>query len=221
MNKLLKGDCLTLLKDIPDNSIDCIITDPPYGMDYQSSMRASKFAKILNDKFPFIWFLHDAYRVLKDNSCILSFCRWDSQEAFKLALEWAGFTVKGQIIWDKEAYGMGDLKGTPAPSHEVIWFATKGKYKLPNKRPKDLIKCSRVSGSNLTHPNEKPVELYKQLINSYTKENEILLDCFIGSGAFAQACIETNRNFIGMEMDDTYYAIAKERIENTLNTPTN
>jgi DNA modification methylase len=213
--QLMQGDCLELMKGIADKSVDCIITDPPYGMDYQSSRRIDKekrHKKILNDKTPFVWFLYDAFRVLKDESCILVFCRWDSQEAFKSALVWSGFTVKSQIIWDREHHGMGDLSGSPAPCHDVIWFAVKGKYKLPSKRPKDIVKSKRLSGEQLSHPNEKPVDLMEQLVNSYAKENEVILDPFMGSGTTGVACLNTNRRFIGIELDETYFNIAKERI---------
>ena len=215
VNKIYLGDCLEIMKQLPDKSIDCIITDPPYGIDYQSKKtdKSKRFDKILNDKQPFIWFLYDSFRILKDDSCILVFCRWDTQEAFKKALEWSGFRVKSQIIWDREHHGMGDLSGCPAPCHDVIWFAVKGKYKLPNKRPKDIVKSKRLGGEQLTHPNEKPIDLYIQLIESYTKEDQVLLDCFIGSGAFAEACVKTKRSFIGIEKDPNYFEIANKRIQ--------
>jgi site-specific DNA-methyltransferase (adenine-specific) len=219
LNKIYNEDCLEGMKRIPAGSVDVIATDPPYGIDYQSARRTEKekrHKKILNDKSPFIWFLYDAFKVLKDDGCILVFCRWDTQEAFKHALEWAGFTVKSQIIWDREHHGMGDLSGSPSPCHDVIWFAVKGKYKLPYKRPKDVVRSKRLSGEQLTHPNEKPVDLMEQLITSYAKEGEVVLDPFMGSGTTAIACINTGRNFIGFEIDKHYCDIANERIQKAL-----
>ena len=126
----------------------------------------------------------------------------------------AGFIPKMQVIWDKEIHGMGDLKGDYAPLHENIIFATKGRFIFPGKRPKSVIHCQRVSAEKLVHPNEKPIELLKQLIEEITIEGQTVLDAFLGSGATALAALETHRNFIGIELDETYYKIAQERIIN-------
>lgn len=214
---LMKGDCLERIKTIPDYSVDSVITDPPYGMDYQSAWRSDpdkRFKKIANDKKPFIWFLFDAFRVLKDGGALICFTDWKNQEAWKSAIEWAGFTVKSQVIWNREHHGMGDLSGAFAPMHDVVWFAVKGNYKHPGKRPKSIVSSKRISGEKLVHPNEKPIDLMAELIKSVTPENGIVLDPFIGSGATGVAAVKSGFGFIGIERDDKYFEIAKNRIEN-------
>ena len=223
--ELYNEDCLVALKKIPDESVDMIITDPPYGVDYQSNWnvknKATKvFDKIKNDKKPFIWFLYDAFRVVKDGGAILCFTREDVLETFKVALEVAGFKVKNVVIWDKEIHGMGDLKGSFAPRYEMIIFAVKGRYIFPNKRPQNIIKVQRVNPKDLTHPNEKPVELLTQLIEYTTRENETILDCFMGSGSCGEAVMRTGRNFVGMELDKEYYNLSVKRLESIMREKT-
>lgn len=190
---LINGDCLEILKTLPEQSVDSIITDPPYGIDYQSARRTDKtkrLKKISNDKTPFIWWLYDAFRVCKDGGGLIVFCRWDVQEAFRQAIEWSGFTIKSQ----------------------VIWFAVKGKFKFPGKRPKSVIHSQRISGEKLLHPNEKPIDLMEQLIEAVAPREGTVLDCFMGSGSTGVACKNLDRKFIGIEKDPQYFEIAKKRI---------
>src|SRR5574343_286716 len=211
--KLYHGDCLDIMKDIPDDSVDAVITDPPYGIDYQSNWSDNPKQKIINDKNPFIWFLYDAFRITKNNGCIAVFCRWDVQHKFTSAIECAGFDVKNVLVWDRVIHGMGDLRGNFAPQHEVIIFATKGRFIINGNRPKSVLRSKRINGINLIHPNEKPVDLMEQLIIPLTKENDYVLDCFMGAGSTGVSCINTNRNFIGIEKDANFFSFAKNRIE--------
>lgn len=121
-NTIIHDDSLTVLRQMEAESIDAIITDPPYGINYVSQTGA----RIKNDKSPFIWFLYDAYRVLKPGGAILCFTRWDVEQTFIDAIKLAGFQVKSEVIWDKVHHGMGDTKAAFAPSHENIVFAIKG-----------------------------------------------------------------------------------------------
>ena len=213
---LWQGDCLELMKNIPDGSVDLVLTDPPYGMDFQSnwSKLGPKHQKIKGDNKPFIWFLYDAYRVLKDDSALICFTDWKNQETFKMAIDAAGFKIKSQVIWNRMHHGMGDLKGSFGPMHDVAWFAVKGKYKFKGKRPKDVLSHKRIPGDKNTHPTMKPISLNEELLKSLTTENDTVLDPFMGSGSTGVACKNLNRNFIGIELDEKYYQIAKERIEN-------
>jgi len=212
---LLHGDCLELLKDIPDGSIDLVLTDPPYGMGFQSNWCKSKpkHEKIKGDDRPFIWFLNDAYRVLSDNSALVCFTDWKNQDVFKMAIEAAGFKIKSHVVWNRLHHGMGDLKGSFAPMHDIAWFAVKGNYKLKGKRPKDVLSHKRIPGNKNIHPTMKPESLIVELLQSLTVEGDTVLDCFLGSGTTGVACKNLNRNFIGMELDGDYFEIAKQRIE--------
>lgn len=95
--QLHHGDCLEVLKTLPDESIDAIVTDPPYGISYQSAWRTDKTQrkkKLTGDEQPFVWFLRDAARVLKSESFLICFCEWRHSEAFRMAIQWSGLKVK-------------------------------------------------------------------------------------------------------------------------------
>lgn len=216
---IINADCIEAMRDMPESSVDSIVTDPPYGIDYQSAWRtdkAQRFARIANDRAPFIWWLLEAVRLLKDGGCVLCFCRWDTAEAFRLAMSWAGLTVISQIIWDREHHGMGNLRGAPAPRHDTIWLASRGKYQLPGKRPTSVVRHGRLSGSALHHPNEKPKELMADLVRSYVPEGGAVLDPFMGSGSTGVAAVELGYDFIGIEAEQEYAEIAQRRIEHAL-----
>lgn len=212
---LMKGDCLERMKEIPDGSVDMILTDPPYGIDFQSQMRKDKtkwMPKILNDKKPFIEFIEGAARVMSSTGCMIIFCRFDSWQMFASECESYGLKVKSQIVWDKVVHGMGDLRGATALQHELALFVTKGKFKFPHKRQKSIVKHMRVKPSEMLHPNEKPVSLMKDLISGYTGDGAVILDCFTGVSPVGVAAKDLSRNFIGIELDEKYFEIAKERI---------
>ena len=217
--RLYLGDALTILPSLEASSVDAVIADPPYGIDYQSAWRTDRAQwkpKSANDGRPFVWWLFPSNRLAKASACLLCFCRWDVQQAFQDAMEWAGWDVKSQIIWDREAHGMGDLNGSPAPQHDVLWFGVKGNYKFHGNRPKSVVRSMRLGGEELTHPNEKPVDLIQQLAVDYSPPGGTVLDCFLGSGTTAVACIRTGRRFIGVELNRKHFDDACARIDDEL-----
>jgi DNA modification methylase len=218
MVELRLGDCLKILPELVEGSVDAIITDPPYGIDYQSARRekSQRKAKIANDRQPFIWWLREGHRVLKDGGGLLCFCEWRYQEVWKMAIETAGFTLRSQVIWDRDWHGLGDLKAQFAPQHDVIWFATKGKFAFPNGRPHSVIRQRRIGAEGLVHPNEKPVELMRSLTRAVSLEGEIILDPFMGSGTTGMAAVETGRKFIGVELNEDYFYLAQARINHSV-----
>ncbi len=197
---------------MPDDSVDAIITDPPYGIDFQSRRRdkATRFDKISNDKTPFIWWLYDAARIMRDKTGLLCFTRWDVQQVFIDAISAAGLDVRNVIVWDKQAHGSGNTKAQFAPSYETIIFATKGKFEFPNGRPNDIISVPKV-GANLIHPNEKPVQLLEWLVEYITKPKDLVFDPFAGSGTTLVAAAKSGRKFYGIEIDKEYAEIAESR----------
>ena len=214
--QLMLGDCLERMKEIPDGSVDMILTDPPYGIDFQSQWKkdSSKWLpKIANDKKPFIDFIELAADKMKADGCMITFCRFDSWQEFADECERVGLKVKSQIVWDKVVHGMGDLKGATALQHELALFVTKGKFKFHGKRQKSIVKHIRVSPKDIIHPNQKPVDLMEELISGYCKEGGLVLDMFTGVSPVGVAAKNLNRDFIGIEMDEGYFKIAKERIE--------
>lgn len=208
-NTIIHADSLTVLRQMEPESVDAVITDPPYGINYVSQTGA----KVKNDTAPFIWFLYDAFRVLKPGGSIICFTRWDVQQTFIDAMKLAGFKVKSEVIWDKVIGGQGDLKAQFSPSHENIIFAIKGKYSFPGHRPRDLVTYQKLASSQMIHPTEKPVGLLTNLISSVTKPGDLIVDPFAGSGSTCVAAKKTGRRFIGIELDDEHFEKASRRIE--------
>jgi len=217
--KLYRGDCLELMKDLPDGSIDLVLTDPPYLINYKTNRRKDKTHRfcnpIINDNNDqlIIDFIYESYRVLKDNTAFYCFCSPDTVEFFKYSIQQAGFKIKNIIVWVKNNWTAGDLKAQYGKQYELIIYANKGRRELNGKRISDVWYFDRVAGKKQLHQNQKPLELIQQIIEKSSKENDLVLDPFMGSGSTGVACINTNRNFIGIEKDETYFKIAKKRID--------
>ena len=235
---LHKGDCLELMKSIPDHSIDMILCDLPYGR------TQNKWDAII----PFVEMWEQYERIIKSNGCIALFC--DGLFMAELMLsnrKW----WKYNLVWDKVlTSGFLNANRMPLRSHEEIAIfykelptynpqKVKGK---PNhskgapkevsnnnygqfgfvdnsaelgdmKHPKSIITVPKPHPSTMIHPTQKPVEVLEWLINTYTNEGETVLDNCMGSGSTGIACINTHRNFVGIERDDEYFQKAKDRIE--------
>ena len=240
MNKLYKGDCLEVMKTIPDGSIDAIITDPPYGT------TACKWDSVID--FELMW--EQLNRIIKPNGAIVLF----GSEPFSSALRMSNIkNYKYDWIWKKNrGSNFATLKYQPFKEHEIISVFNKhnyypikeersqgGKnrldYKFKNKTSdinggkfinngsdeyinplgKNLRNPSSVQKFNTEvgkHPTQKPIALMEYLIKTYTNENETVLDFTMGSGSTGVAAKNLNRNFIGIEQDDKYFDIATERI---------
>ena len=240
MIDLYKGDCLEVMKSIPDKSIDAIITDPPYGT------TACKWDSVID--FSLMW--EQLNRIIKPNGAIVLF----GSEPFSSSLRMSNIkNYKYDWIWNKKK-GANPLLSNrmPMKSHEVISVFykklplynpqfTKGKpYKAPKtggtitnnfiksneketfkqkdndgkRHPLTIIDFSIHCGSKI-HPTQKPVALMEYLIKTYTNENETVLDFTMGSGTTGVAAKNLNRNFIGIEQDDKYFKIAEQRIKET------
>ena len=213
--KLYKGDCLEIMKEIPDKSIDMVLCDPPYGIDFQSMRKKDKrkrMPKILNDKKPFLSFIPEIKRILKPTGCVAIFTRWDVQHLFIDAMKEYEVRPNSCIIWDKKIHGMGDLKRSFGSRYESVLFHAEHDFRFQGKRPTDIIECQRISASKLIHPNEKPVTLLETLITKCCPCGGTVLDAFMGSGSTGVACVNTGRDFIGIELDEHYFEIAKKRI---------
>lgn len=213
--KLIHGDCLKELKNIPDASVDLLLTDPPYGMSYQSSWRTDKFNKIAGDDdvswFP--EFAAECFRVLKDNTHAYIFCNDYAISDFRRHLEQAGFKLKRTLVWVKNNHTSGDLYGDYGNKTEFVLFAHKGRRTLNGKRDTNVLLFDRVAST--VHPTQKPPLLCEYLIAKSTQPGELVLDPFLGSGTTAIAAKSTGRNFIGIEREAEYVEIARARIAGT------
>ncbi len=136
INKVHCADCLEVMKQIPDKSVDLVLTDPPYGIDYQSNMRvvSQKFDKLENDNNEFRFLSYpEVYRVLKDNCVAIIFCSFKNYAVDYLEISKL-FDIKNCIIWDKGGGGMGDLKHSLSTDYEMAIVAHKGQYRHRNLR---------------------------------------------------------------------------------------
>lgn len=204
----MRGDAFDLLPKIPDGSVDLILTDPPYGIDYQSNRRVvwEKLPKFAGD-CGLEWlesFVDEAYRVLADNRHLYCFCRWDTYPVFKEAIE-KRFQIKNALVWVKNNHGSGDLEGAYAPQYEMVIFASKGRRRLNGARHPDILKYATVSSKARRHPVQKPVELLQFLIEKSTKPGEIVLDPFAGVGSTVIAAKKAGRRYLAFELDERFY----------------
>ena len=212
MIDLTHGDCLELMKEIPDGSVDMVLTDPPYGMNFQSNHRKNKHEVIENDNnLEWIFdFVSESYRVSSDNSAHYVFCSWHNVDIFKQELQ-KKFKIKNILTWVKNNTSMGDLKGDFAPRTEFILFFHKGRQLIRGGRDSNVLEFRRTK--NEYHPTQKPVDMLEYMIEKFSDVDSLILDPFMGSGSTGVACVNTNRNFIGIERDDKYFEIAEKRIK--------
>lgn len=231
--ELLNGDCLELMKNIPDKSIDMILCDLPYGTTHNKWDTVIPFDKL--------WAQYN--RIIKDHGAIVLF----SQMPFGASLIMSNPKMfRYEWIWEKnQAAGFLNAKKMPLRKHENILVFYKH---LPTYNPQGLIKLDEPiqeegsanrNGKNYGvadksfirthtnyptdiitfskdagyHPTQKPVDLLEYLIKTYTNEGDLVLDNCMGSGSTGVACVNTNRDFIGMELNEEYFKIACERIE--------
>ena len=211
---LMLGDCLERMKEIPDGSVDMVLTDPPYGMDLTPQRKSGKFhgVKIKNDE-TLSWsddFFKECFRVLPKNSAAFIFCSHHCISEFISSAKSAGFEVKNLLVWNKGHFGMG---GNWRPVHELILLLTKGRFVTKSSSLKTILDFRKVHHSKAVHPTEKPIDLLCHLIEQADYETHKILDPFMGSGTTGVACVNLNRNFIGIELDEGYFKIAEERIQ--------
>lgn len=231
--KLLNGDCLELMKDIPDKSVDMILTDPPYGT------TACKWDSVI----PFDKMWEQLNRIIKNGGAIVLF----GSEPFSSLLRCSNLkNYKYDWVWLKsKSSNFLNAKKQPLRTYENICVFY-GKQCVYNPQMTPLSKVRTVKRTQKTiqttgqfnsvaessysesypknilefkselyiHPTQKPVALLEYLIKTYTLENETVLDFTMGSGSTGVACKNTNRNFIGIELDKNYFDIATKRIEN-------
>lgn len=196
------------IKQVFDNTIDLVLTDPPYGIVYRSNRRKVKHKGIQNDislDWLGVW-CKELKRVCKPEAHLYIFCSWHNIDVFKQTLG-AYFNVKNILVWEKNHHGSGDLLGNYAPKYEMIIFCSNGIKKLNGGRSSNVIKCAKVPTDN--HPTEKPTNLLRYLIEKSTNKGDLVLDTFAGSFSTARACKEIGRDFICFEISREYCNTAK------------
>ena len=220
-------DCLEGMKQIPDNSIDLAVTDPPYNTGMQGNNSKQWLSHFFNDKFsPEIYkklaedVSSELFRVLKQDKAIYIFINWKSLSVWIESLEKAGFKVKNVIIWDKVVHGLNYQNY--AYTYEMIIFAVKGRFFPHNKNGIDEFyrdiwhirrNLNNESEKIEHHETQKAIEVVKLPLKHASKPGDIILDPFMGSGTTAIVCKMLDRHFIGFETIKEYCDIANNRLE--------
>jgi len=222
--QLHQGDCLDVLPTLADNSVDAVVTDPPYGIGYASNwktklggMHRINGASFGADEFNAGW-VTDVYRVLKRDSYLFCFTRWDMLQRWLNEFKAVGFEPVQRLVWDKCHWKMGDLQNYGSQVEDVL-LLRKGKpvmFAGGMGRRGNMFRYSSafLPEGQEDHPTQKPVNLLRQYVLDSTSPGDTVLDPFMGSGTTGVACRMEGRRFIGIELDPAYFAIAQRRIAN-------
>ena len=210
INNIINVDCLEGIKDIPSSSVDAIITDPPYFVGMTHNGKKGDYNDLIIMRPFFDSLFSEFSRVIKENGKVYIFCDWRTY-AFYYPILLKYINVRNMLVWDKIS-GPGS---SYAFIHELILFAEKG---TPCMKGSNIFRFPGFSGGakktngEMVHPTQKPVEVIEKLITDSTKEGDLVLDCFMGSGTTAVAAKKLNRNFIGYEIQEKYIEIAERRL---------
>ena len=205
-NMLLNGDCLDVLPKLPAHSVDFVLTDPPYLVNYKDRSGRSIANDVKDD-----WLepaFQEVSRVLRPNSLCASFYGWTRVDRFMEAWKRAGLRPVGHIVFAKPYVSNARFVGY---RHESAFLLAKGSPALPAEPPPDVLPW-KYSG-NALHPTQKPVSALLPLIKAFCPEGGIVLDPFAGSGSTCVAALECGRRFVGIELDPAYYAAARKRLD--------
>ena len=212
MQKIIQGDCLEVMKTFPDKSFDLVLTDPPYGMSYQSSWRIEKYDKIEDDDnldwFPN--FIKETYRILRDNAHCYIFCNDYAISYFRNWMKEAGFEVKRALVWVKNNHTSGDLEGDYGNKTEFVVWGHKGRRTLNGNRDTNVLHAKREQTDY--HPTQKPIDLMAKFIHKSSIENETVFDPYAGSATTLLAAKQLGRKYIGVEISEKYCKIAEQRL---------
>tara|TARA_R110000744_G_C19135175_1_gene537517 strand:- start:53 stop:727 length:675 start_codon:yes stop_codon:yes gene_type:complete len=219
MSELYLGDCLEVMKDIPDGSVDMVLTDPPYRVISGGNSSAQRPMGMLSandgkifkhNDISFSDYLPEFYRVMASRSHLYLMVNLINLETAMRCVREAGFKVHNLLVWHKNNV-------TPnrwyMKNVEYVIFARKGKAKsISNPSSKTCHSFDNVKLGRL-HPTQKPVELMQYYIENSSEVGDTVLDPFMGSGTTGVATKNLNRKFIGIELDEMYFNIAKDRID--------
>lgn len=208
MNRVIHGDSIAVLKDLPNASVDLVCTDPPYGNDAPYGREGRT---ILGDANPLIGLLAltETYRLLKRNRCCLFFLDVKHLPLIDLFVRrYTRFSVREYVVWDKRLMGMGSGF---RKRHELVLVLEKGRPTYNSRGVPNVLVCPRPA-SRQDHPHQKPLKLIQLLIAHTTKPGDVVLDPFLGSGTTALAAAALGRRYIGIERDPNYVRLVRSRL---------
>lgn len=216
------GDCLERMKDIPDNSIDMVLTDPPYNIARYNNFHTmgrqgidfgewDKNADILS-------FISQIPRILRKDGSVIIFNSWKNLGDIARECEKCGLLTKDMIRWQKSNPMPRNTDRRYVTDFEcLVWFVNKGAKWVFNRQSENYdrplyIGSLTPKSEKVGHTTQKPIYLMENLLKTHSNEGDTVLDMFMGSGSTGVACKNLNRKFIGIEKDKTYFDIAVKRI---------
>lgn len=220
LNYIDNIDCLEGLKEIPDNSVDLVVTDPPYGIGIKSqggakgatAAKLNPWADICNASLWYTAWLRECKRVLKDDGALWSFINWRYLPTLMKAGYDTQWALESLLVWDKCWIGPGGTKGL-RPSYEMVALYAMPEFAIKDRSLADIQRFKWASYKPTGHPAEKPLDLIQWIIKTSGKNaGAVILDPFMGSGTTGVAAVQHGCSYIGFEMDPTWAAKALERI---------
>ena len=224
---LLFGDCLERMKEIPDASVDFVLTDPPYNIAKSNNFHTMGRTGIdfgeWDKGFDLFTYINGLSRICKKDANIVIFNDWKNIGEIAKYAESLGFIIKDMLRWEKSNPMPRNRDRRFVVDYEVAVWLTMPKAKWVFNRQSETydrpcFKGSLTPSSEKTeHTTQKPVWLMESILKTLSNEGDTVLDLFMGSGSTGVACLNTNRKFIGVEMNEGYFDVAKDRIEKVLN----
>jgi site-specific DNA-methyltransferase (adenine-specific) len=213
--ELILGDCLEEMKTINDETVDIVLTDPPYMLNLKSSKGSKKYkiSQWMDMCNPATWYaawIRECYRILKPDGCLWSFLNWRTVATYQKAACDADWSIESLLVWDKQWTGLGSMKGL-RNSYEMVALFLKGAYSLPNRSLSDVWQFQGSSAKPNGHPAEKPVGLMEKILRECP--GEVVLDPFMGSGTVGVAALKLGKYYIGIEQNPQWFEISKRRLE--------
>jgi len=220
INNIYNMDCIQGMKELDDKYVDLIVTDPPYNISKKNNFKTMGRNGIdfgeWDKEFDLFSYINEAYRVLNKNGSFVVFNDWKNLGDISKYAENLGFVTKDMLRF---------IKTNPMPRNRerryitdfecAIWFTKKGGRWIFNRQDKKYERPMFFGNIEKgLHPTQKNTKLIEWLIKIHSNENQLVLDAFMGSGTTAIACLNTNRNYIGFEIDETYCNLANKRIQN-------
>ncbi len=222
--ELYKGDCIELMKKIENNSVDAIITDPPYNIAKKNNFHTMGRAGIdfgeWDKGFDLFSYIDEIPRILSKNGSVVIFNDWKNVGDIARYCESKGLVIKDMLRWEKANPMPRNRDRRYITDYEcAIWCTNKNAKwifnRLDEKYQRPLFKGALTKKSEKTygnHTTQKPLWLMEEIIKIHTNENDTILDMFMGSGTTMVACKNLNRKGIGIELDEEYYNIACKRV---------
>lgn len=220
--EIWQGDARKLVHMVPDG-INCILTDPPFGVDFVSRRAITPQGKrwvapVVGDSSLeeagnlFLEVVKPLVAKTAEEAEMYVFTRWDIVDVWiNLVRQLTPFQYKMMVIWDKGYPGQGDIDSNWGCGHEIILYAKKGRRDVPYRRS-SIIAVDKVHASQIIHPTEKPVGLIEKLLEMSTNRGDLVVDPFSGSGSTVVAAQKMSRSAIGIELETRYVLAAEKRL---------